>query len=119
MDCGYSLEPPQKNQKFSLRKFSIFKYSRKKSLYIAWASFRNVKGHTETEPTLSGFLAGIMGDGGINHEIGRVMKNPTFCICENKGADQLCRNCEADQRLCFRDTDSTVPLLSKSKISSL
>ena len=28
-------------------------------------------------------------------------------------------NCEADQRLCFRNTDSTIPLLSKSKISSL
>ena len=28
-------------------------------------------------------------------------------------------NCEADQRLCFRSTDSTIPLLSKSKISSL
>ena len=28
-------------------------------------------------------------------------------------------NREADQRLCFRYTDSTIPLLSKSKISSL
>ena len=30
-------------------------------------------------------------------------------------------NCEADQRLCFRycNTDSTIPLLSKSKISGL
>ena len=27
-------------------------------------------------------------------------------------------NCEADQRLCFRYTDSTITLLSKSKISS-
>ena len=24
-----------------------------------------------------------------------------FCLCENKGADQLRSNCEADQRLCF------------------
>ena len=37
----------------------------------------------------------------------------------NKGADQLPSNCEADQHLCFRNTDSTIPLLSKSKISSL
>ena len=44
---------------------------------------------------------------------------PTICLGENKGADQLRRNCEADQRLCFRYTDSTIPLLSKSKISSL
>ena len=28
-------------------------------------------------------------------------------------------NCEADQHLCFRYTDSTIPLLSKCKISSL
>ena len=38
---------------------------------------------------------------------------------EKKGADQLRSNCEADQRLCFRYTDSIIPLLSKSKISSL
>ena len=25
-----------------------------------------------------------------------------FCLSENKGADQLCSNCTADQRLCFR-----------------
>ena len=42
-----------------------------------------------------------------------------ICIGENKGADQLSSNCKADQRLCFRYTDSTIPLLSKSKISSL
>ena len=43
------------------------------------------------------------------------MGKPTICIGKNKGADQLrSSNCEADQRLCFRYTDSTVPLLSKS-----
>ena len=46
-------------------------------------------------------------------------KKPTICICENKDADQLRGNREADQRLCFRYTDSTIPLLSISKISSL
>ena len=29
-----------------------------------------------------------------------------FCLCKNKGADQLCSNCTADQRLCIRYTDS-------------
>ena len=38
------------------------------------------------------------------------MRKPAFCICKNKTAD--------DQRLCFRYTDSTIPLLPKSKISS-
>ena len=48
-----------------------------------------------------------------------VMRKPAFCICENKGADQLRGNHEADQRLCFRYTDSTIPLLPKPEISSL
>ena len=41
------------------------------------------------------------------------MRKPDFCICENKDADQLRGNREADQRLCFRYTASTIPLLSK------
>ena len=49
----------------------------------------------------------------------RVMRKPAFCICENKDADQLRDNREADQRLCFRYTESTIPLLPKYKISSL
>ena len=49
----------------------------------------------------------------------RVMRNPTFCICENKDADQLRGNREADQRLCFRYIDRTIPLLSKYEISGL
>ena len=48
-----------------------------------------------------------------------VMRKPAFCICENKDADQLRSNCTADQRLCFRYMDSTIPLLPKSEISSL
>ena len=40
-------------------------------------------------------------------------------ICENKEADQLRGNREADHRLCFRYIDSTIPLLRKSEISSL
>ena len=47
-----------------------------------------------------------------------LVRKPAFCICENKDADQLRGNSEADQRLCFRYTDSTIPLLSKSEISS-
>ena len=48
----------------------------------------------------------------------RLVGKPTICICENKDADQLRGNREADQRLCFRYTDSTFPLLPKSEISS-
>ena len=42
-----------------------------------------------------------------------------FCICKNKGADQLRDNRAADPRLCFHYTDCTIPLLPKSEISSL
>ena len=55
---------------------------------------------------------------GIIHE-SRVVRKTAFCICENKAADQLRGNREADQRLWFRYTDSTIPLLPKYKISSL
>ena len=55
----------------------------------------------------------------LTQHLSRVMRKPTFCICENNDADQLHGNPEADQRLCFRYMDSTIPLLSKSKISSL
>ena len=44
--------------------------------------------------------------------LSRVMRKPTFCICKNKGTDQLRSNCKADQHLCFRYTGSTIPLLS-------
>ena len=47
------------------------------------------------------------------------MRKPAFCICENKDTDQLCGNPEADQHLCLRYTDSTIPLLPKYEISSL
>ena len=39
------------------------------------------------------------------------MGKPTICIGENKDADQLRGNREADQRLCFRYTDTIVQLL--------
>ena len=44
-----------------------------------------------------------------------VMRKPAFYISENKDADQLRSNCSADQCLCFRYTDGTNPLLSKSE----
>ena len=57
--------------------------------------------------------------GHTGHKMSRDVKKPDFCICENKDADQLRGNREADQRLCFRYTDSTTPLLPKYEISSI
>ena len=44
------------------------------------------------------------------------MRKPDFGICENKDSDQLCGYLEANQRLCFRYIDSTMPILPKSEI---
>ena len=46
------------------------------------------------------------------------MREPAFCICENKGADQLSGNRAADQRLCSRYIDGTIPVLPKSEIQA-
>ena len=54
----------------------------------------------------------------VKSQLSRPVGKPTICIGENKGADQLRGNREADQRLCFRYSDSTIPLLLKSEISS-
>ena len=54
----------------------------------------------------------------INCKMSRCMRKPAICRSENKGEDQLQGNHKADQRLCFCYRDSTIPLLSKSKISS-
>ena len=51
--------------------------------------------------------------------LSRLMGKPTICIGENKDVDQLRGNREADQRLCFRYSDSTIPLLHKSEISRI
>ena len=45
------------------------------------------------------------------NQMSRIVRKPDFCLCENKGADQLRGNHEADQRLCFRYTYSIFPLL--------
>ena len=52
------------------------------------------------------------------NEMSRIMRKPDFCLYENKGTDQLCSNCEADQCLFFHYTYSSTPLLPISKISS-
>ena len=55
----------------------------------------------------------------ISLNLSRIVRKLAFCICENKDADQLGGNREADQRLCSRYMDSTIPLVPKSEISSL
>ena len=54
---------------------------------------------------------------GTSH-MSRVVRKPAFCICKNKDADQLRGNRKADQRLCFRYRDNTIPLVSKSKFQA-
>ena len=47
------------------------------------------------------------------------MRKQAFCLCENKDVDQLCSNCTADKRLCFRHVDSIVPLLPNFKLLAI
>ena len=77
----------------------------------------NQSGYTTITETTMHSSPGLLGK--CVQYMSLVVRKPAFCICENKDADQLRGNREADQRLCFRYTDSTIPLLSKSKISSL
>ena len=69
------------------------------------------------------------------NELDMDVRKPAFYICEQqefgpshgqpnnlhrrKQRHQLHSHCESDERLCFRIKDSTIPLLSESKISSL
>ena len=55
----------------------------------------------------------------MHPKMSRVVRKPAFCIWENKDADQLHGNREADQRLCFRYIDSTIAPLHKYEILSL
>ena len=52
---------------------------------------------------------------GPHSQFRRVKRNHAYCVCKNKGADQL----RGMQRLCFPYIDSATPLLYKSQISDL
>ena len=45
-------------------------------------------------------------------------KTGFFLPMRKQRRNQLCSNCEADQRLCFRYTDNTISLLLTSEIAS-
>ena len=53
------------------------------------------------------------------YHLSLVVRKSAFCICKNKDADQLRSNCAADQRICFRYINTTIPLLSKTEIACL
>ena len=62
--------------------------------------------HTATKIKQEAWISGT-------RDMSLVVRKPAFGLCENKDADQLRGNRKADQRLCFRYTDSTIPLLPK------
>ena len=45
------------------------------------------------------------------------MRKQTICIGENKGAEQLRGSRKADQGLCFRFSERTIPLHFKAEVS--
>ena len=95
-------------------KFSIFT-AEKKNLYTAWARF--IMEGLKLCLTKTIYKA-IDDDSWFVHSIKKSVRKPTTCIGKNKGTDQLCSNCTADQCLCIGSTDSTITLLLKSEISS-
>ena len=78
-------------------------------------AFGSIRQEAMCIDTMGNFADGVLGvfpchNAGGNQVLNimsRAMRKPDFCLCENKGADQLCSNCTADQRLCFRYSDST------------
>ena len=70
-------------------------------------------GHTLSHLLKQTFIFKITLNESKDHNTKHAMRKPDFCICKNKGADQLCSNC------CFRYIDSTFALLPKSKILRL
>ena len=50
-------------------------------------------------------------------QMSRRIRKATTCMCENKGADQLCSNCTANQRLRFRFKNSTIPEISSLHVA--
>ena len=78
-----------------------------------------VAAHTSAGKTVVAEYAIALSLKHMTRYMSRVVRKPAFGLCENKDADQLQGNREADQRLCFRYMDSTIPLLLKSEISSL
>ena len=58
----------------------------------------------------------------IHHhdDLSRNERTSEICLCENEGADQLCSDCTADQRLCFRYIVQSFPFSNtKFQASSL
>ena len=61
-----------------------------------------------------------LGESNMQTELNEPRHEKTgFSHVRKQSKDQLRGNREADQRLCFRYIGSTIPLLSKSEISSL
>ena len=88
-------------------KYSCWTISRYYCIYFPW--------YTNTTK-MNDCIAQVVSE--RHRYMSSVMIKPDFCLCENKGADQLCSNCETNQRLCYRYTDSTISLILKSEISS-
>ena len=64
------------------------------SLLIYWCIYKTFRDNVLSD----NFLRTTWND---TNKMSRDVRKPDFCICENKDADQLRGNREADQRLCF------------------
>ena len=86
--------------------FHLFKVQNRQTLlsYVIFPSFISIHVHDQPE--------------NVKRHKNKPRREKTgFLHMRKQRADQLRGNREADQRLCFRYTDSTIPLLSRTEIS--
>ena len=101
----------------------------RKTLLPVWLQCRKIsveKQHSSSTDKLNALCVGSFAGELIVHTyLSHVVRKQAFCICENKDTDQLRGyiqlrgNREADQCICFRYTDTTIPLLPLYEMSSL
>ena len=96
-------ESEQENNKDSVSNSAIL---------VKNSSFQNESLHAKASTSDKTESGNNLHEVEMNHQNGQVSatwENRIFALCENKDADQLRGNREADQRLCFRHLDSTIP----------
>ena len=76
------------------------KDARLRGLYLTRRLFSS-ESHTYGGPRMKKIKDNQVAKLKAEHKMSRIMRKPDFCICETRGADQLCSNCTADQRLSF------------------
>ena len=68
---------------------------------------------------ITGSISQFQYEGKYDYQMSLALRKPAFCMRENRDADQLRGDREADQRSCSSHTDCTIPLPPKSETPSI